>query len=184
MAREGKVDRHIQHCHGHLPKRYATDRGGEVDFAALLAPTRGRQQGRKWSSCAGSSRLGLYDAITRGDAKHDPTEGDQKRSLKSPGATERASVNVGLVTKAILQGHGGEPWIQNYTKLCAIGVDVSHLPIKSVPKENGGTGTYWRVDLTYVLCFSAVELRAHIAWIEEGVENRSPATIIYEPNDV
>jgi hypothetical protein len=47
-------------------------------------------------------------------------------------------------------------------------MDLSHLPIVPKPKANGEAGEYWFLEYTYVLCFSAVELRAHITW-KEGV---------------
>ncbi|KAJ3530024.1 hypothetical protein NMY22_g8745 [Coprinellus aureogranulatus] len=87
---------------------------------------------------------------------------DSKDTLKS------VKLNVWCYKGNIARPQWRDVDSENYIKLCTIGVDVSHLPIKSRPKENGGTGTYWRVDLTYVLCFSAVELRAHVAWIEEA----------------
>ncbi|KAJ3549688.1 hypothetical protein NMY22_g781 [Coprinellus aureogranulatus] len=73
---------------------------------------------------------------------------------------------------------------ENYVRLCNIMADPSHLHVTPRPQVNGFTGEYWAVNFTVVLCFSAVELRAHLTWMEEGVEKRGPATIIYEPNDV
>ena len=56
----------------------------------------------------------------------------------------------------------------NYSKLCTVEMDLSHLPIVPKPKANGEAGEYWFLEYTYVLCFSAVELRAQITW-KEGV---------------
>ncbi|KAH6897540.1 hypothetical protein BKA70DRAFT_751100 [Coprinopsis sp. MPI-PUGE-AT-0042] len=72
----------------------------------------------------------------------------------------------------------------NYAKLCTVEMDLSHLPIIPRAKSNGETGNYWYLEYTYILFFSAVELRAQISWVEKGVEKRSPAKIVYDPNDV
>ncbi|TEB37894.1 hypothetical protein FA13DRAFT_1725514 [Coprinellus micaceus] len=72
----------------------------------------------------------------------------------------------------------------NYCKLCSVEMDLSHLPIVPKPKANGEAGEYWFLEYTYVLCFSAVELRAHITWKEGDEEKRSPANIVYDPNDI
>ncbi|TFK21092.1 hypothetical protein FA15DRAFT_672873 [Coprinopsis marcescibilis] len=72
----------------------------------------------------------------------------------------------------------------NYSKLCAVEMDLSHLPITPKAKSNGQTGNYWYLEYNYILNFSSVELRAQISWMERGVEKRSPAKIVYDPNDV
>ncbi|KAF6752246.1 hypothetical protein DFP72DRAFT_991107 [Ephemerocybe angulata] len=69
----------------------------------------------------------------------------------------------------------------NYAKLCTVQMDLSHLPIVPRAKSNG-QGDFWFLEYTYVLCFSSVELRAAISWTE--ARHRSPATIVYDPNDV
>ena len=53
-------------------------------------------------------------------------------------------------------------------------MDLSHLPIVPKPKANGEAGEYWFLEYTYVLCFSAVELRAHITWKEGVCQPLSP----------
>ncbi|RXW25697.1 hypothetical protein EST38_g165 [Candolleomyces aberdarensis] len=72
----------------------------------------------------------------------------------------------------------------NYAKLCTVEMDLSHLPITPRAKANGESGNFWYLEYNYVLCFSAVELRAQISWTEGGVEKRSPVKIVYDPNDV
>jgi hypothetical protein len=53
--------------------------------------------------------------------------------------------------------------IDNYTKLCTIEVDLSHLPLR--PKYSGG-GPIYRLDYDIVLLFGLTELQAMLAWKE------------------
>ena len=62
--------------------------------------------------------------------------------------------------------------VDNYAKLCTVEMDLSHLPIIPRAKSNGETGNYWYLEYTYILFFSAVELRAQISWVEKGFEKR------------
>lgn len=55
----------------------------------------------------------------------------------------------------------------NYTKLCTIEIDLSHLPLTPRAKPNS-TGLYYRLDYDIVLLFGLTELKAQVAW-KEGV---------------
>jgi len=89
--------------------------------------------------------------------------------------------------------------IENYTDLCTIQVDLSHLPLSPQPKFSGrGTCYYFEYDI--VLLFGLTELQAMVAWKEDvglpfvllhlfvfteccqGVERQSQARIIYDPD--
>ncbi|EAU92333.2 hypothetical protein CC1G_00552 [Coprinopsis cinerea okayama7 len=69
-----------------------------------------------------------------------------------------------------------------YTKLCTIEMDLSHIPLTPRQKANGARGTYYYLGYDLVLFFSSVELKAQICWEENGVEKRSPAKIVYDPD--
>ena len=62
-------------------------------------------------------------------------------------------------------------------------MDLSHLPIRPVDKLNGKSGDFFYLEYGYILQFSAVELKAQMSWTENGVEKRSSAKIIYDPED-
>jgi hypothetical protein len=68
----------------------------------------------------------------------------------------------------------------NYTMLCTVELDLSRVPSRREPKVKG-KGTYYRVDYDIVLLFGMTELKAQVAWKENGMEKRSAAKIIYEP---
>jgi len=89
---------------------------------------------------------------------------------------------------------------ENYTTLCTLEVDISKLPM-TLQRKISGEGTFYRIDYDIVLLFGLTELQAMVAWKEnvgpvfalfasilftecgwQGVERRSPAKIIYEPD--
>lgn len=54
----------------------------------------------------------------------------------------------------------------NYTKLCTINVDLSHLPLAARMKPKGLSGSYYRLDYELVLLFGLTEMKAQVAWKE------------------
>ena len=89
--------------------------------------------------------------------------------------------------------------IENYTDLCTIKVDLSHLPLSPQAKYSGG-GTCYYFKYNIVLLFGLTELQAVVAWKEDvgllfiflypffftdccqGVEQQTPVEIIYDPD--
>jgi len=57
--------------------------------------------------------------------------------------------------------------------LCAIEVDLSHLPLPPLSKPSG-KGIYYRVDYEVILLFGLTELKAMVAW----KENVSPVLVL------
>ena len=55
--------------------------------------------------------------------------------------------------------------IENYTKLCTIKMDLSHLPLPPLTKSSG-EGIYYRIDYDVILLFGLTELEAMVAWKE------------------
>ncbi|KAJ2912885.1 hypothetical protein MD484_g7541, partial [Candolleomyces efflorescens] len=102
----------------------------------------------------------------------------------------RTSSNLKLVSELwCYVGQAPNPrWLDedegNYRILCKLEADASFLRRRQPRKNADGTnGEHWTFDFTFVLWFSATELRAQLVWKENGVERRGPATIVYEPND-
>jgi len=53
----------------------------------------------------------------------------------------------------------------NYTKLCTIEADLSHLPLPLQPSS--GKGNFYKVKCNIVLLFGLTEFKAVIAWKED-----------------
>jgi len=75
---------------------------------------------------------------------------------------------------------GDYGWLYNdpdlFSSLCHIEGDISHVP-KTVVK--GPQGFYHYQDFDIVLLFGLTEFQAQLSWLENGVEKRSPARILY-----
>jgi hypothetical protein len=56
--------------------------------------------------------------------------------------------------------------IENYTELCTIEVDLSHLPLSPQPQVSG-EGIFYRLSFDIVLLFGQTELEAAVAWKEK-----------------
>ncbi|KAH7883408.1 hypothetical protein F5I97DRAFT_237833 [Phlebopus sp. FC_14] len=69
----------------------------------------------------------------------------------------------------------------SFTTLCSIRADTSKLAHSMQPHylPDGG-GTYYSILFYVVLLFGLTELKAQISWFENGVEVRSPVSIVYE----
>jgi len=63
--------------------------------------------------------------------------------------------------------------------LCTIEVDLSRATL--VPKATK-KGSYYSVEIDIILLFGMTELKAQIAWQENGKEIRSATKIIYNPD--
>ncbi|KAF7309116.1 hypothetical protein MKEN_01113700 [Mycena kentingensis (nom. inval.)] len=67
----------------------------------------------------------------------------------------------------------------NYSILCTVKADTSSLAQSLTPRFSA-SGMYYQLDFDIVLSFGLTELKAQIAWNENGVEKRSPAEIVYD----
>jgi hypothetical protein len=56
--------------------------------------------------------------------------------------------------------------IENYTKLCTIEIDLSHLPLSFRPKYFG-RGSFYRLEYDIILLFGLTELKAMVAWKQD-----------------
>ncbi|KAI6044886.1 hypothetical protein EDC04DRAFT_2889550 [Pisolithus marmoratus] len=69
----------------------------------------------------------------------------------------------------------------SYTKLCTIYADTSKLTSSLQPRRRpNGVGVYYTLNFDVVMLFGLTELKAQISWKEDGVEVRSPATVVYD----
>ncbi|KAJ7059899.1 hypothetical protein C8F01DRAFT_206812 [Mycena amicta] len=82
------------------------------------------------------------------------------------------------------QGKNQDPcWLdvdsENYVTLCGIRADTSQAAANLRPLF-GEQGMYYKLEFDVVFSFGTTELKAQIAWQENGVEKRGPAEILYE----
>ena len=53
--------------------------------------------------------------------------------------------------------------VDNYTKLCSIEADLSHLPLPAQNKSSGA-GIFYRLDYELVLLFGLTEMKAQVVY--------------------
>ncbi|THU90492.1 hypothetical protein K435DRAFT_781211 [Dendrothele bispora CBS 962.96] len=64
-----------------------------------------------------------------------------------------------------------------YTTLCTVVADAS----KAVkPNSRGKGSSYYTVDFKMILLLGLTEMKAQLSWMEDGVEKRSPAKVVYD----
>ena len=65
----------------------------------------------------------------------------------------------------------------NYTKLCTIVANHSKIPMSLGARlVNGTSGICYRIRFEVILLFGLTELKAQLAWKEDGVEIRYAAS--------
>ena len=62
--------------------------------------------------------------------------------------------------------------VANYTKLCSIEADLSHLPL-TAQKKSSGPGNFYRLDYNLVLLFGLTEMKAQVVYMEKVSWNKS-----------
>ncbi|KAJ7490801.1 hypothetical protein FB451DRAFT_1513799 [Mycena latifolia] len=65
-----------------------------------------------------------------------------------------------------------------YSVLCQVRADTSQIA-KALKRRQGALGPYYCLQFDVVLSFGLTELKAQIAWEENGVEKRGPAELVY-----
>ncbi|KIY64371.1 hypothetical protein CYLTODRAFT_438236 [Cylindrobasidium torrendii FP15055 ss-10] len=91
-----------------------------------------------------------------------------------------------IIEDEILCYRGEDPpaWIsdapqESFSTLCTIKSDVTTVQLR--PGINAHTkGTYYILDFEIILLLGLTELKAQVAWKENGVEKRCPAVVVYD----
>ncbi|KAK2464384.1 hypothetical protein APHAL10511_003531 [Amanita phalloides] len=101
-------------------------------------------------------------------------------------STFRALKFESVIIKCYRARNGAFPtWIdlepEFFPDLCTVAADLSKLKKSIKPQTNYKTGAkYFPVEFDVVLLFGLTELKAQIAWMQNGVEKRGPASIVYD----
>ncbi|KAE9395088.1 hypothetical protein BT96DRAFT_923111 [Gymnopus androsaceus JB14] len=66
-----------------------------------------------------------------------------------------------------------------YSTACTVTADISQVSPKRLRNPRNGL-IYYETEYDVILLFGLTELKAQIAWKENGVEKRSPAQVVYE----
>ncbi|KAF8805180.1 hypothetical protein BYT27DRAFT_7192857 [Phlegmacium glaucopus] len=149
------------------------------------APDHRARSHKVFTSVSGNKRISdFFDIILPKDTQVSGTKEFKKSYFRE--SELATNFRSGTFSVWCYRGNVGTPrWkdvdTDNYTKICTIEVDLSRVPV--CPRQRaGGRGNFYRVDYDIVLLFGMTELKAQIAWKENGIEKRS-ATIVYDLDD-
>lgn len=149
------------------------------------APDHQQRLHKTFTSVSGNRRISdSFDVILPKNTQVSETKEFRKsyfRESESRNEFKGASFSVWCYRGAVASPKWKDVDTQNYTKLCTIEVDLSHLPLSPRFKASG-SGSFFRLDYDIVLMFGLTELKAVIAWKQNGVEKRSAAKIVYDPD--
>jgi len=115
------------------------------------------------------------------------TEVSETREFRQAYSLERSTSSCHSIWSEITcyRGLSKDPhWIDlepdMFSPMCIVNADIAELFKTSSPRRGLTGNLYYRFDFDIVLSFGLTELKAQVAWMENGREKRSPATIIYE----
>ncbi|KAL4079085.1 hypothetical protein J3A83DRAFT_4367804 [Scleroderma citrinum] len=91
---------------------------------------------------------------------------------------------ISVKVRAYRGSHAVPGWLDeepsSFTELCTIHADTSKAT-EMLPQRRSETGrTYYSIHFKVILLFGLTELKAQLSWLENGVEKRSPASIVYD----
>ncbi|KIM40828.1 hypothetical protein M413DRAFT_27965 [Hebeloma cylindrosporum] len=141
---------------------------------------------KAFTSISGLRRINeFFEVILPKDTQISETKEFRKsffRKSKSKDEFKVASFSLWCYRGAVATPKWKDVDTQNYTKLCTIEIDLSHLPLPRQPKYFG-RGTFYPIDYDIILLFRLTGLQAMIAWKQDGAERRSATKIIYDQDD-
>ncbi|KAF7970807.1 hypothetical protein HWV62_22812 [Athelia sp. TMB] len=70
-----------------------------------------------------------------------------------------------------------------FATLCTIKGDTSMMSRALKARKSPEGVLFYQLDFSVVLLFGLTELKAQLAWVENGEEKLSPARVVYEIED-
>jgi len=138
----------------------------------------------KYIDAAGEEKLrDGFDVILGKNAQVPESKEFRLKGFRTTGSSRRIAERLSIDIWAY-RGQLEKPkWLDvdasNFTRLCSIDADVSHLSVE--PKLNKeGTPYFQSPRFSVVLLFGLTEIVASIAWNEDGVEKRTSGVVIYD----
>ncbi|KAI5897252.1 uncharacterized protein SCHCODRAFT_0107470 [Schizophyllum commune H4-8] len=67
----------------------------------------------------------------------------------------------------------------NFSVLCTVNADVTSAVVRLPPRRAADGHIYYQLNYDVVLLFGLTELKAQLRWLENGVERRTHAEVVY-----
>ncbi|KAK2462915.1 hypothetical protein APHAL10511_005113 [Amanita phalloides] len=184
---EGAVSYHIDHRVSTRVARFTY--GIEVTRPySLLDPehTHIRRRHLVYTSPSGMRRIeGIFsDILLKGTAVSEETEFRKTYFHEIPLHCYETFKSLTIALKGY-RGRATKPpvWIDSeeafFEDNCEVTADLTQFKRHLVPQRRGDK-EYYRFEMDVVLLFGLTELQAQIAWKQNGVEKRGPASVVYD----
>lgn len=180
---DGAVSFHLDHAVTARVSKYNYGVRIYTDFDPL-DEEHTRRRTKTFVDCSGARSLGgQYSVILAKDVLvSEETEFRQSYRMLS-----RALSGLGAITTSIYRYTGRKvhpKWMDvdedDYSVYCSVTADTS-IVAKSLIPQRSSDGTYfYQLSFDVVILFGMTELKAQLAWIEDGVEKRGPVQVIYD----
>jgi len=182
---DGAISFFVDHFVSTRVSRFMYGVSARRTYDALDAEHR-KRVGKLFIDASGTQKLDEHFSVILAKNVQVPENKEFRREelqMTSPTKSGASSLTVTLLA---YRGDMETPtWIdqdpENFTKLCQVEANLSHLPMRAETNRSGTT--YYKSPIfSIVLLFGFTEIEAQIAWTEKGVEKRSPAVIAYDPD--
>lgn len=112
----------------------------------------------------------------------------EDKAFRKEFITESASKSTfDMISTDIVCYRGDNPsprWIdsepEKYSNLCTVYADTSQVAKTVSPRKGFGGLQFYRQEFSLVLMFGLTEHKAYISWMEDGVERKGPASMVYD----
>jgi len=133
-----------------------------------------------------SGRICIPDAFSTILSKG--TKVSEETEFQQPYQRERLNVSeLDTISSEIICYRGNQThpqWVDvepsMFSTLCIISANTTQMARSLKSRAGKGGVRYYLLEYKIVLLFGLTELKAQISWMENGVEKRGPASIVYE----
>ncbi|PPQ96389.1 hypothetical protein CVT26_004991 [Gymnopilus dilepis] len=144
----------------------------------------------KYENLSGKTMIsGLFDVILPKATKVAETAEFRHsfyRQARDAASLQTVTVDIMCYRGQNYKQETSECWFKDkdpsrFSTLCEVTAETSGYSFS--PKYSGrGSNSYYEIHFDIILSLGLTELKAQVAWKENGVERRSPAEVVYDPN--
>lgn len=178
---DGAIAFYIGHYVTARVSKFAYGTASAMTFLPWL-PEHARRQKDVLLSIAGHLLIpGHFDTILRKDTRISETQEFKESFVRH--VPEKLGLESLKIPILCYRGKNKNPeWLDDdpsmYSTLCYIKADTAKLCRSLEPQV--GLVTYYEMSFDVVLSLGLTEFKAHVCWEENGVQQRTPAQVIYD----
>ncbi|KAF8333713.1 hypothetical protein F5887DRAFT_1259717 [Amanita rubescens] len=167
-----------------------------TDYSVTFNPSRPDHLARAHTSYQTSSGEiwvpGVFEAILRKDTKVEEEKEFRASYIFYLSSSAFNSLSLRTWSDKIIcyrsRNDNAPIWIDvdpaHFVNLCKVTADMTKVKNSIKPQYSPHGSKYYALEFDIVLLLGLTELKAQIAWIENGVEKRGPVSIVYDPDSV